>query len=118
MYGPFAQERSKLSDSTKGTGLGLPIVKNLSDAKVLLVEDNDINIYVAKIILERVGCQVTIAKIGQEAIDVFSTSELNYFDAILMDVRMPVMDGITATKAIRLCCTTRLRLMTFLITQD
>ena len=147
MYDPFAQERSKLSDSTKGTGLGLPIVKslvdamggtitvktelnvgtefvidlyfpeasqtelstadfterreNLSNAHILLVEDNDINIYVAKIILERVGCQVTIAKNGQEAIDVFSASELNHFDAILMDVRMPVMDGISATKHIR-----------------
>lgn len=43
----------------------------------------------------------THAKNGQESIDVFSSSELNHFDAILMDVRMPIMDGIAATKAIR-----------------
>lgn len=147
MYDPFSQERSDATENSKGTGLGLPIVKslvdamggtisatsalgvgttfvidlyfnvadesentkddapthreNLKDARILLVEDNDINIYVAQIILERVGCQVTIAKNGQEAVDKFAASGLHYFDAILMDVRMPVMDGITATKVIR-----------------
>ena len=147
MYDAFSQERSKLTDNSNSTGLGLPIVKSLVDAmggtisvkselnvgteftidlyfpladsaditdttetahrenlkgaKILLVEDNEINIYVAQILLERVGCNITIANNGQEAVDTFNASEENYFDAILMDIRMPVMDGITATRLIR-----------------
>ena len=75
--------------------------KNLNGVKILLVEDNDLNIYVASIVLEKVGCVVTIAKNGQEAIDKFAESKTGFFDAILMDVRMPVMNGIEATKRIR-----------------
>lgn len=75
--------------------------KSIAGSKILLVEDNDINIYVAKLILEKAGCAVTIAKNGQQAIDTFVNAPVHYFNAILMDVRMPVMDGIEATKAIR-----------------
>ena len=75
--------------------------EKLKDAKILLVEDNDINICVAKIILEKVGCQVSIARDGKEATERFAESEEFYYDAILMDVRMPIMDGIEATKIIR-----------------
>ena len=74
---------------------------NLNGAKILLVEDNDLNIYVAQVVLEKVGCVITVAKNGQEAIDRFSESEPGFFDAILMDVRMPIMGGIEATKRIR-----------------
>lgn len=73
----------------------------LKGAHILLVEDNEINVYVAQIILERVECDITVAINGQEALDVFNDSKPGYFDAILMDVRMPVMDGITATEHIR-----------------
>ncbi len=73
----------------------------LRNIKVLLVEDNEINIYVAQIILEKVGCQVLIAKNGKEAVDVFTSSVIGDIDVILMDVRMPIMDGIEATKRIR-----------------
>ena len=76
-------------------------VKNLKDVRILLVEDNEINIYVAKIILEKAGCQVDIAYNGKEAVELFASSEQGYYQAILMDVRMPVMNGIDATKAIR-----------------
>ena len=75
--------------------------KSIAGSKILLVEDNDINIYVAKLILEKAGCLVTVAKNGQQAIDTFVNAPVHYFNAILMDVRMPVMDGIEATKVIR-----------------
>lgn len=55
----------------------------------------------AKLILEEVGCVVTTAENGQEAVNWFTDAPPSAFDAILMDVRMPVMDGIEATKAIR-----------------
>ena len=146
LYDPFSQERSKIGDTVKGTGLGLPIVKslvdimggtiqvesqlgkgtefivdlaveiaekgeeeeqsnasveNLKDARILLVEDNEINIYVAQLILEKAGCVVEIAQDGKQAVARFSDSEEGYYQAILMDVRMPVMNGIEATREIR-----------------
>ena len=148
LFEPFAREHSHLSEKTNGTGLGLPIVKNLVDAmdgtisvksklgegtefvvtftvdiaakreliepvekvenagslqgfNILLVEDNDLNIYVAQTILEKAGCIVTVAKNGKEGLDIFTESEPFGFDAILMDVRMPVMNGLDAAKAIR-----------------
>ncbi len=66
------------------------ITENLMNARILLVEDNEINIYVAQLILEKAGCVVEIAKNGKEAVEVFNASEENHFDAILMDVRMPL----------------------------
>lgn len=75
--------------------------ENLKDARILLVEDNDINIYVATLILEKAGCLVESVKNGQEALTRFASSPENYYGAILMDVRMPVMNGIDATIAIR-----------------
>ena len=65
------------------------------------MEDNEINIYVAQAILEKVGCQVSVAMNGREAVECFAASEEGRFDAILMDVRMPLMNGIEATKEIR-----------------
>lgn len=73
----------------------------LKGAHILLVEDNEINSYVAKLILEKAGCVVTTAENGQQALDAFSSTVPNTFAAILMDVRMPVMDGLTAARAIR-----------------
>ena len=75
--------------------------KNLSGLKVLLVEDNELNMEIAKFILENVGIEVTMAKDGREAVNIFEESRENYFDVILMDIMMPVMDGLTATKTIR-----------------
>ncbi len=68
------------------------------ELKVLLVEDNDINRFMALTILEGWECIVEVAVNGREAI---STLEKNTYDIILMDVRMPVLDGISATKIIR-----------------
>ncbi len=75
--------------------------ENIEGLNILLVEDNEINTYVAKVILEEAGCTVVTAENGREALDTFNASEPYSFDAILMDVRMPIMDGIEATKAIR-----------------
>lgn len=87
-------------DAQETKALRQPSV-NLAGMKVLLVEDHEINMEIAKTILETRGIDVMTAKNGQIAVDIFSRSKENRFDAILMDVRMPVMDGPSATKAIR-----------------
>lgn len=74
---------------------------SIDGMKILLVEDNDLNLEVAQYILEDVGAKITVAKNGFEAVKFFKESEENAFDAVLMDVMMPVMDGLTATKKIR-----------------
>ena len=73
----------------------------LQNKHILLVEDNEINTFVAKIILEQAGCIVTTAENGKTGVDTFGSSEPGKFSAILMDVRMPVMDGLEATRTIR-----------------
>jgi signal transduction histidine kinase/CheY-like chemotaxis protein len=65
---------------------------------ILVAEDNEVNQYLIQRILNNLGHSVEIAKNGQCAIDLFNSGD---FDIILMDVRMPVMDGIEATAAIR-----------------
>ena len=67
-------------------------------ARVLLVEDNAINRMVAVMLLKRMGCVVTDCENGQLAVDRVQTDA---FDLILMDINMPVMDGLSATRAIR-----------------
>ncbi len=68
------------------------------DADILLVEDNLVNQRVAQEVLERLGCRVTVAENGRVAIDRYCSGS---YDAILMDVTMPVMDGFEATREIR-----------------
>lgn len=68
---------------------------------VLVAEDNEINMEIATEILRAKDIVVVPAVNGQVALDVFSKSELGHFDAILMDIRMPLMDGMAATRAIR-----------------
>ena len=73
-------------------------LKDVRGARILLVEDNQINQQVAKEILAGEGLVVTVANDGQEAVNAVKE---NNFDAVLMDVQMPVMDGYTATFEIR-----------------
>lgn len=74
---------------------------DLNGMKVLLVEDIELNLEIAQSILEDVGAVITPAMNGQEAVDAFTGNPDGTFDVIIMDIMMPVMDGITATKTIR-----------------
>lgn len=66
-----------------------------------LVEDNELNREIAQFILEYTGITVVNAENGKEAVEIFKASEQGEFDFILMDVMMPVMDGLEATRIIR-----------------
>lgn len=147
-FEPFAQEDTSARTAYMGTGLGLPIAKQLAEmmggkieveseqnvgttftitipfeidihhtadsmdeqeiqeadvsgVRVLLAEDNELNMEIARFILENAGMEVTTVFNGKEAVDTFSASEENQFGLILMDVMMPVMDGLTAARTIR-----------------
>jgi signal transduction histidine kinase/ligand-binding sensor domain-containing protein/CheY-like chemotaxis protein len=69
------------------------------NARVLLVEDNEVNSRLAQRLLEKAGCLVTLARDGAEGLDRFRASQ---FDAVLMDLQMPVLDGLAATEQLRL----------------
>ena len=70
---------------------------------ILLVEDNKLNTEIAQTLLEHDGALVTTAANGKEALELFQAKPAGAFDAILMDVMMPEMNGYEATRAIRLC---------------
>ncbi|MBU1425956.1 MAG: response regulator [Gammaproteobacteria bacterium] len=74
------------------------LVSKFRGANILLVEDDEINRQVAQEMLENLGINVTIAEDGKEAIALVKQSQ---FDGVLMDMQMPVMDGISATREIR-----------------
>ncbi len=143
----FTQESDDARSTYMGTGLGMPIAKNLvelmggsievqseqgvgstftitipfglapapeeahhEDAdegasieglRLLLAEDNELNAEVAQVLLEDAGAQVTVVNNGRQALEAFADAPQGRYDAILMDLMMPVMNGIDATKAIR-----------------
>lgn len=74
---------------------------DFSNRRVLLVEDNELNREIAEAILEETGFRVEVAVDGSDAVAMVRQSPEHYYDAILMDVQMPVMDGYEATRAIR-----------------
>ena len=75
--------------------------ENLSGRRILLVEDNELNREIAAFLLKDEGISVTEAEDGQQALECFLKMPEGYYDAVLMDIMMPVMDGYQATRAIR-----------------
>lgn len=69
--------------------------------RILLAEDNEVNAMIAEEILGEMGAEVEVVENGQEAVDYFKSHPENYYDFILMDVQMPVMNGRDAARAIR-----------------
>ena len=75
--------------------------KSIKGLRILLAEDNELNMEIAEFVLQSEGVDVTKAWNGQEAVERFQNSKPGEFDVILMDIMMPVMNGYEATKKIR-----------------
>ena len=71
------------------------------DCRILMAEDNDINAMIAVELLEGMGAKVDVAQNGQLALEAFQAKPEHYYDFILMDVQMPVLDGRASTRALR-----------------
>ncbi len=87
--------------NTEALGKAEEDERDFTGRRILLAEDNDINWEIAENILEMHGFTVDRAEDGERCLDMFRGSEPNYYDIILMDIRMPRMDGYESTRAIR-----------------
>ena len=78
-----------------------PYADAVQACRILMAEDNDINAMIAVELLEGMGAKVDVAQNGQLALEAFQAKPEHYYDFILMDVQMPVLDGRAATRALR-----------------
>lgn len=89
------------TDSSFETSVEEKIDMDFSGKRVLVAEDNDLNWEIANELLQMLGLQLDWAENGQICADMFRQSPVGYYDAVLMDIRMPVKDGYEATEMIR-----------------
>ncbi|MBL0124648.1 MAG: response regulator [Betaproteobacteria bacterium] len=100
LEGPHPHSASHAPPRTHGARRATAEARRLAGIRILVAEDNLINQQVARELLEGEGALVQIANHGQEAIEALAAAQ-PMFDAVLMDLQMPVMDGFTATSRIR-----------------
>ncbi len=94
----FSLRKSPDSETNRGGASAENLLKKISGAHILLVEDNEINQQIGEEILKQAGFSVTLANHGEEAVILARREK---YDLILMDIQMPVMDGFAATERIR-----------------
>ena len=78
-----------------------PAAGSVAGLRLLLAEDNELNAEIAQVLLTDAGAEVTVVHNGRQAVELFSASPAGRFDAVLMDIMMPELDGLSATRAIR-----------------
>ncbi len=100
VYLNFERANEKTKQTTKNAIDG-EVLTCLQNKRILLFEDNALNSEIVVRLLERRGVKVTVATNGKIGLEIFEKFDLDYFSAIIMDVRMPVMGGLEATKALR-----------------
>ncbi|SEL37154.1 PAS domain S-box-containing protein [Butyrivibrio sp. ob235] len=99
--GSIQQELKKIVEGSREKSRGDAHKASLTGRKILLAEDMNINAQIMKQILKMKEISADVATNGEEAVKLFEGSDVSHYDAILMDIRMPVMNGLEATKAIR-----------------
>ena len=97
----YMEDTEKEADMPEEGGDLREAKEDFTGRKVLVAEDNDLNWEIAEALLSDLGMELDWAENGQICVEMFEKSEPGYYDAVLMDIRMPVMTGYEAAKALR-----------------